>query len=228
MLVGLSQRRYTAHKDILNNVDFFVTYFSGRSQEDLTGEIELPEDDPYAFGEMLQFLYYGSIKLRVPNNRFSIGLAKEEKMKVLDEKVEKVVSVYTLARKYAVESLENLAVDCMVMLVKCHFTVPIRPLMAYESHKLSDHNSKIAIFLQRQVAYSLRTSGREGCRNDDTKSESALIAWSQRGGRFVRRVFWYLTEKKVRANPCDEPICHWHRHTVQPVVLCSQRCLFET
>ncbi|KAJ2892839.1 hypothetical protein MKZ38_009323 [Zalerion maritima] len=107
---GETETLLTAHQALLSKSPFFQEHCAQFSDDGSPRQIELPGDDIEAVGSFLEYLYTGDyFPKKVPGSR---QLESDPSVPQVDETGDQLLKharVYTLAEKFGVENLKNLA-----------------------------------------------------------------------------------------------------------------------
>lgn len=107
LVTGPAKRRFSAHKDVLCTVPFFQSCLEASFLDAHTSSIELPDDDADAVGAMVSFLYSGEYFPRIQRTQDMRTLEALPHGQHHQRRIH--VHVHTLAEKYAITGLRDLA-----------------------------------------------------------------------------------------------------------------------
>ena len=151
LYVGPERHLLTIHEAVLTKIEYFAKCLDGdRFIEGATKEIELPEDDVYSWGMILEYIYTGLCGRF--GRRDSFKSTGPEFYTFLDAHF----AVWTLADKYCIEALCNDLVGRMI----CNYRrgdVMFKEIIILFDRGLGD--SKLSQLLTDFVALDLRHCG---------------------------------------------------------------------
>jgi len=201
VFVGPDKARFTAHKSILMKAPYFRASLSGNFSEGDSHVVTLPEEDPRAFLEILNYLYSGEVTRIGEETDPTVGVYALATL---------VVLTWVSADSFNLENLSNKLMD---------------EFRAFGLRKFFHANFIIANFsnlpedcllreyIILQIAHVFRMDGW-----DSYVDKCADITdWVDEGGLMVRKVFALLSSGKDIDDPSlAEDNCRWHRHTITP------------
>ncbi|CAF9911090.1 MAG: hypothetical protein ALECFALPRED_007075 [Alectoria fallacina] len=119
LCVGVEQRLFAAHEDILSTSPFFAAICRGQFLESTTKRVNLPEDLPEVFSSVLEYLYKGDYYPRLLHNKRRNAWELEETAESNTESTVyhmecgqmllKDTLVYCTAERYGLDELKRLA-----------------------------------------------------------------------------------------------------------------------
>ena len=118
IVVGPSEKAFTAHQDTLAQSAVLNKHCSGGFQEQHTKIINLPDVDPKIFALLLEYLYRGDYW---PKCGEEFTKAHSEDRDVRATQMQREGNIYCLAEYFQLEQLQRLAVQKMQMLTPLTF-----------------------------------------------------------------------------------------------------------
>ncbi|CAD6441483.1 fb9c511d-125a-416a-99e0-912d3ab13f02 [Sclerotinia trifoliorum] len=201
LYVGSKRKKYIVHKRILcDQSEFFDAGFNGGFKEATEGKMYLPEDDPIAVADLIEYLYRGSL----PRCREDGGS-------------EKVRNLYYLAEKIGLLSL----MDKLMDLLAVPRIQQTGHLVGYGSNAIKeiyDHThegSKLRLFVTAVNVFRLRDRGNE----KDWMSDRAKLLHSNPEffhdvfklvGKHGKKVWVEKSEGKAFVTAFEQ--CYFHVH----------------
>ncbi|EDN97948.1 predicted protein [Sclerotinia sclerotiorum 1980 UF-70] len=201
LYVGSKRKKYIVHKRILcDQSEFFNAGFNGGFKEATEGEMYLPEDDPTAVANLIEYLYRGSL----PRCREDGGS-------------DKVRNLYYLAEKIGISSLMDKLMDLMAVprIQQTGHLVGYGSDTIKEIYDHTHEESKLRLFVTAVNVFRLRDRGNE----KNWMSDRAKLLHSN--PEFSHDVFKFLGkhgEKVWVGKGADEAFvaafepCYFHVH----------------
>ncbi|RXG50211.1 hypothetical protein VDGE_01077 [Verticillium dahliae] len=122
LVVGLEQRLFAAHEDVLCASPFFQNALRGNFMDGTTRRIALPDEEPEIFSSVLEFLYKGDYFPRLLHNKrrnsWELEAATDEARgsvestvyhHAIDGDLLKDTVIYCTAEKYGLDELKRIA-----------------------------------------------------------------------------------------------------------------------
>lgn len=108
--VGKSRTRFTVYKRLIcEKIPVFSNFFDGRFAESLTNSVDLPEEEPFVFDQVLKWIFSG---------RLDYFYGHDEKWRALcsipDCAEWLYTRIYIFADKYLIEDLQDHAINSII------------------------------------------------------------------------------------------------------------------
>lgn len=122
LVVGVEQRLFAAHEDVLCSSTFFSHVLRSGCMDTATKRISLPDEEPEIFSSVLEFLYKGDYYPRLVHNKrrnsYELEMNSDEQRssvesivyhRGVDGDLLKDTVIYCAAEKYGLDELKKLA-----------------------------------------------------------------------------------------------------------------------
>ena len=191
---------YTAHKDIITEVDYFAKCLKN-FEESKTLEITLPEDNPEVFEKLLEYIYYGQIKTKTVDELMAAPDEEKEGYLML------LFNVYVDADKYCMEACQNHVMDFFFQYSHNYYP---RPCTIFELGKRGLRTCKLRKFL----IHDLSLATKEYSWQQDTILDEDIMQVVTAGGDDAVDYFTACMQRNTEANSSNPPgeKCDWHTH----------------
>jgi hypothetical protein len=174
--------------------------------------MHLPEDDPEAFGVLIRWLYTSKLKLDYICPKGD----KKEHLHCANQ-LTSFVKAYTLADKFCLEKLKNLAMDGVKKWSAKHvFTSTVISTIYQEGSS----SSLLRKFVARKVAFCFRKNKgqdpinpmEEEIRNNPDFAMDLISTLSKDNVELSNNGKWTSGTSSYYPDPQDHPACHYHEH----------------
>jgi hypothetical protein len=216
VLVGPDEERFTVHTDFLRQLPFFRNCLRVGMRESQENIVRLPEDNPYAFSQLVHWLYTRQFEFNFVqdvsdfhNDDDTHGRFPEP----LQAKQDAIINVYLMAKKFCAEELQNYVIDCLRISLEDCLWEPKELQLAFDQQDPQDPLYRMASISMAQEFD--QDHGTEWEQIKKTSYYAEFIAGDMEKMEFLLKSL-HIHWADPRLTGADDLCTDWHTHIDTP------------
>lgn len=208
ILVGPEQRKFIVHTSKLREIPFFRACLDVPMRESLEGVVKMPEDDPAAFSEVVDWIYHKKFEVDLPKicaeNR---DIERPHRPDVSLLRITRI-RTYLLAQKLMAESLLNTVIDDLRAAWGISLPGNNELRLIFEA---ADQDNKLHELARRHLAYVICHKG--GWNPWKASSPFTYVGLLQGNAELLEVALSAVSSFPNKTyTVCSLPKCHFHVH----------------